>query len=142
MPLAGSWSASDFDKGAAYTALGGEQRLQRIRRLARIARLMDTAIGIPGTKLRLGADSVFGLVPVIGDGAGAMIGLYIVNEARRLGVPKEKLSRMLGNIALDVCVGRVPLLGDVFDLYFKSHRRNVQIILDHFGVMQEDIRRP
>lgn len=140
MSVAGSWSADDFGASTTQTAFSVEDRLNRLRRLARIARLMDTAIGIPGTRLRLGADSVLGLMPVIGDGAGALVGLYIVNEARRLGVPKEKLSKMVGNIAMDACVGSVPLLGDIFDLYFKSHRRNVHLILEHFGMKPEDLK--
>ena len=105
---------------------------RRLRRLKSLAILMDTAIRIPGTGIRLGADSVLGLIPLIGDAGGALVGLVIVNEARRLGVPKHKMAKMLVNIGVDAAVGSVPLLGDVFDIYFKSHQRNVQIILDHF----------
>ncbi len=117
------------------------ERLRRLRRLSGIARLMDTAIRIPGTGIRFGADSVFGLIPVVGDAGGALVGLYIVNEARRLGVPPAKLAQMLGNIAADSILGSVPLAGDIFDLFFKSHRRNVQMILDHFGVHPDELRR-
>jgi hypothetical protein len=78
---------------------------------------------------------------VLGDGAGALVGLYIVNEARRMGVPREKLARMIGNIGLDAVVGSVPLVGDLFDVYFKSHRRNVDMIVQHFGVRNDDLRR-
>lgn len=116
-------------------------RLRRLRRLSTIARLMDTAIGIPGTRLRFGADSVFGLVPVIGDAGGALVGLYMVNEARRMGVPSDKLARMIGNVAADAVVGAVPVAGDIFDVFFKSHRRNLEIVLDHFGLDHEDLRR-
>jgi hypothetical protein len=108
------------------------ERERRLRRLQTVAVLMDTAIGIPGTNIRLGADSILGLVPVVGDVGSALIGLAIVNEARRLGVPKAKLAKMLTNIGLDAAVGSVPLLGDVFDVFFKSHRKNVQLILEHF----------
>jgi hypothetical protein len=114
--------------------------LRRLRRLAGIARLMDTAIGIPGTSIRFGADSVFGLIPVIGDAGGALVGLYIVNEARKLGLPPAKLTRMLGNVAADSVLGSVPLAGDVFDLFFKSHRRNVKMILDHFDIHPDELR--
>jgi hypothetical protein len=117
------------------------EKLRRLRRLSGIARLMDTAIGIPGTRLRLGADSILGLVPVIGDASGALVGLYIVNEARRMGVPNDKLGRMLGNLAADAVVGSVPVAGDLFDLFFKSHRRNLDIILEHFDVKAEELRR-
>lgn len=116
-----------------FGALQGGERLRRLKRISRIARLMDTAVRIPGTGIRFGADSVLGLVPGIGDAAGGLVGLYIINEARRLGLPAHKLLKMAGNVGLDALVGSVPVLGDVFDVYFKSHRRNAQMILDHFG---------
>lgn len=115
------------------------ERLRRLRRITRIARMMDTAVAIPFTGMRFGMDSVIGLVPGIGDAAGGLVGLYMVNEARRLGVPKHKLMAMIGNIGLDTAVGSVPLLGDVFDLYFKSHRRNAKLILDHFQMSHDDL---
>jgi hypothetical protein len=113
--------------------------MRRIARLAKLARLMDTAIRIPGTGIRFGADSVLGLLPVVGDASGAVIGLVIVNEARRLGLPPEKLARMVANIATDAVVGSVPLVGDLFDVYFKSHRRNAQIIFEHFDVSADEV---
>ncbi len=127
-----TWNAGSF--AHERVSIDAEERLRRLRRLVRIARLMDTAVGIPGTRLRFGADSIMGIVPLVGDGAGALVGLYIINEARRLGIPPAKLKRMVGNVAIDSICGSVPLFGDLFDLYFKSHRRNVDIILDHFGV--------
>jgi hypothetical protein len=117
------------------------ERLRRIRRLHGIARLMDTAIRIPGTGVRFGADSVFGLIPVIGDVGGALVGLYIVNEARRMGVPPARLVQMIGNLAVDSVIGSVPVAGDLFDVFFKSHRRNLDIILDHFQLHRDDLRR-
>jgi hypothetical protein len=117
------------------------EKLRRLRRLNGIARMMDTAIRIPGTGIRFGADSVFGLIPVIGDAGGALVGLYILNEARRMGVPANKLVQMLGNIAADGVVGSIPVAGDLFDLFFKSHRRNLDIILDHFDVGPEELKR-
>ncbi|MFD1746708.1 DUF4112 domain-containing protein [Rhizobium helianthi] len=127
-----------------YAGAGGEaldaDRLRRIARLVRLARLMDTAIRFPFLGVRFGADSVLGLVPVIGDASGALIGAYIINEARRLGLPPQKLAQMAGNVGMDAVLGSVPLLGDVFDLYFKSHRRNVQMILDHFGLDGEELK--
>ncbi|MND66266.1 hypothetical protein D3C80_576550 [compost metagenome] len=116
------------------------EKLKRLRRLNGIARLMDTAIRIPGTGIRFGADSVFGLIPVIGDAGGALVGLYLINEARRMGVPSAKLVQMLGNLGVDAFVGSVPVAGDLFDLFFKSHRRNLDIILDHFDLRREDLR--
>ncbi len=138
-----SWNASGNAAGhnAGENFADSAERLRRLRRLSGIARLMDTAIRVPGTGIRFGADSVMGLVPVIGDAGGALIGLYIVNEARRMGVSTDKLAQMLGNIAVDSLVGSVPLFGDLFDVYFKSHRRNVDMIMQHFGVHPDELRR-
>lgn len=116
-----------------------EERNRRLRRITSIARVMDTAIAIPFTSMRFGLDSIVGLVPGIGDAAGGLVGLYMINEARRLGVPKHKLLAMIGNVGLDTAVGSVPLFGDIFDVYFKAHRRNAKMILDHFAVASEEL---
>ncbi|MDX0414087.1 DUF4112 domain-containing protein [Sinorhizobium medicae] len=108
------------------------EQLTRLRWIRGLARLMDTALGIPGTRMSLGADSVLGLIPGVGDFAAAAVSLIIVNEARRLGVPNDKLAKMLVNVGFDTLAGSVPVLGDVFDVYFKSNRRNLQLVLDHF----------
>ena len=113
---------------------------RRLARLNGLARLMDTAIQVPGTNIRFGADALIGLVPGIGDAGGALIGLYIVNEARRLGLPKRKLARMVANLGVDATLGAVPLAGDLFDVYFKAHKRNIQIILDHFEMERRDLK--
>jgi hypothetical protein len=118
-----------------------EDRIRRLRRMHGIARLMDTAIRIPGTGVRLGADSILGLLPGVGDAGGALVGLFLVNEARQLGVPPQTLLRMLGNLGVDTIGGSVPLLGDIFDVYFKSNRRNLNIVLDHFGISEEELLR-
>jgi hypothetical protein len=136
-----AWSASGVGHGSASDRIDGVERLRRLRRLSGIARLMDTAIGIPGTRFRFGADSVLGLLPLVGDGASALVGFYIVNEARRLGVPPHILARMVRNVGVDALVGSVPLFGDLFDVYFKSHRRNVDMIIEHFGVDTDELRR-
>lgn len=82
-----------------------------------------------------------GLIPGAGDFAGAAVSLYIVNEARRLGVPNDKLLKMLLNVGFDAVAGSVPLVGDLFDVYFKSNRRNLNLVLDHFGRDQSDLDR-
>lgn len=116
--------------------------LRRLRRLNNVARLLDTALRIPGTSIRLGADSLMGLLPVVGDVSGAIIGLAIINEGRKMGLPPNKLAKMLGNVGVDAAVGSVPVLGDAFDIYFKSHKRNVGIILDHFQVDPSELAEP
>ncbi|MGO4482842.1 DUF4112 domain-containing protein [Rhizobium pisi] len=126
---------------SAYTKHLTSIERERIRRVVRIARLMDTAVRLPVIGVRIGADSVLGLIPAVGDIAGSLIGIFIINEARRLGIPNHKLARMAVNLGIDAAGGTVPLIGDLFDVYFKSHRRNVGIILEHFGLSEGELDR-
>ena len=104
-----------------------------VARLDALATLLDSAFVIPGTRVRIGLDAVIGLVPGIGDAVSACLSGYIVWEARRLGLPRWKLARMIGNIALDTAIGAIPVAGDAFDALFKSNRRNMRILRDHLG---------
>ena len=101
---------------------------ETVRRLRRLARLMDSSFGIPGTRYRVGLDPLLGLIPGIGDAVGLGAALWIVTEARRLGVPGPIIARMLGNVALDAVIGTVPVLGDLFDAGYKANERNLDLI--------------
>ncbi len=103
----------------------------KIDRLDRIARMMDSAVGIPGTRLRVGLDSIVGLVPGVGDALAFMPAVYIIGSAWKMGVPRRVLARMATNTAIDTVVGSIPVLGDIFDVGFKSNRRNVRLLREH-----------
>lgn len=115
-------------KGAS--ALKAARHAKSLARLQKIARLMDTAWGIPFTRWRFGMDSVLGLVPGLGDAVTAGISLYAVYLARQLGAPPALQARMLGNVALDFGLGSIPVVGDVFDMFFKSNTRNLRLLTD------------
>ena len=93
-----------------------------------ITRLLDSAARVPGTSFRFGLDPVLGIIPGLGDVAGAALSGYVVLLASRMGAPTSLLVRMLGNVALDTAVGTVPLLGDLFDAGFKSNTRNLALL--------------
>lgn len=99
-----------------------------VKRLAALARWLDSSIRIPGTRVTLGFDAVIGLIPVLGDSAGLVLGLWIVSRAHRLGVSTPTLVRMLGNIGIDTVLGAVPLIGDVFDIFWKANQRNIALL--------------
>ena len=101
------------------------------KRVETLELLLERSFHIPGTKFPVGLDSIIGLVPVIGDFITAGLGAYIVWEARNLGLPKWKLWRMGGNIAFDTALGAVPLVGDAFDLVYRSNTKNLRIIKQH-----------
>jgi hypothetical protein len=101
---------------------------RRIERLRRAVWLLDRSIRVPGTRITLGLDPLVGLVPGVGDLLGGLFSLYIILEAARMGVPRPLLARMGWNVALDTVVGEVPILGDLFDLGFKSNVRNLALL--------------
>lgn len=105
-----------------------DPRLARVRVLARA---LDSAIGIPGTKARVGLDPLLGLIPGVGDLAGAALSGYIVLSGIHLGASRTTVLRMIGNVALETLVGTVPLLGDLFDAGWKANNRNVALIERH-----------
>ncbi|MEA3207988.1 MAG: hypothetical protein QOE70_1045 [Chthoniobacter sp.] len=101
--------------------------------LASIARLMDTVFTIPGTNIRFGLDPVLGLLPGFGDTAGALVSTFIILQSARHGVPKIVLARMALNVLLNTAIGTVPVLGDVFSVYFKSNAINYRLLQQHAG---------
>jgi len=111
------------------------------RRLTVLTRLMDGLFEVPGTKFRIGLDPLIGLVPVAGDIIPAVIGLYLVYEARQLGASRWLQAKMVGNLLLDMVGGAVPLVGDVFDLMFRAHHRNLKLLQKELGEPYIDARR-
>lgn len=101
---------------------------RRYLRLAKLVRWLDGIVGIPGTRFRIGLDPILGLVPGGGDVAAALLSLYVVREAKRMGVPAPLIRRMLRNIALDAALGIVPIVGDIGDVLFRANRRNLAIL--------------
>ena len=103
----------------------------RLARIRRIAWLVDAAFRLPGTRFRFGLNSLIGVAPGAGDAILGIVSLYIIQQAHALGVPRHRLMRMLGNVAIEVVGGSVPILGDVFDVVLKANIRNIRIIEDH-----------
>ena len=121
----------------------GERYVDTQASLARVdalARLMDSAVAIPGTSIRLGLDAIIGLVPVAGDVISSAVSTYIVWEARRLGVSRWTVARMLANTAVDTVIGAIPVFGDAFDVAFRGNMRNLALLRAH--IARNDPRGP
>jgi GNAT superfamily N-acetyltransferase len=108
-------------------------RAATLQRMRRLARLMDSAIALPGTRVRIGLDPLLGLIPGAGDVASALISVYMIHHARRLGVGKQVLGAMVANAAADALLGAVPVLGDLFDFAFKANTRNLMLLEKHLA---------
>lgn len=102
--------------------------LDTLARARALTRLLDTAARIPGTRIRFGLDPLLGLIPGLGDVAGAVLSGYMVVLAGRAGASRTTIVRMLANVAIDTIGGTVPVLGDAFDVAFKSNSRNLVLL--------------
>jgi Domain of unknown function (DUF4112) len=100
--------------------------------LERLAHWLDTVFEIPGIRLRFGIDAILGLLPGLGDTASALASIYILQSASRYGVPRVTLARMTLNIGIDLLFGAIPIVGDLFDVYWKANRKNVELLRRHF----------
>ena len=102
-----------------------------IEQLDSFATWLDSSIRIPGTPWRIGWDGIIGLIPGVGDLAAASLSGYLIYRAVRLGASGSVILRMLFNLFLELVIGAIPVLGDLFDFAFKANQRNMKILRTH-----------
>lgn len=105
-----------------------------------IAWLLDDFLRIPGTNFRIGFDPILGLVPGLGDSSTAVVSSVLLLHGLRAGVPRIVLVRMALNILVNSLGGAIPVAGDVFSAWFKSNRRNYDLLQRHSGARQASTR--
>jgi hypothetical protein len=110
------------------TDVAGDPALPALRKWAV---LLDSAFQVPGTNMRFGLDPIVGLFPGAGDLVTGFFSILILLHSVRLRIPKIVIARMLLNTGLDLLVGAVPLLGDLFDAGFKANLRNLSLLERH-----------
>ncbi|GGA27497.1 DUF4112 domain-containing protein [Neptunicoccus cionae] len=101
-------------------------RRARIERLDRLADKLDTRFRVFG--IPVGWDSILGLIPGVGDLITAGPGAVMFYEAHKMGARKRAKVKIAANTGVDMLIGGIPLVGDLFDVVFKSHRRNIEIL--------------
>lgn len=100
----------------------------------RLAVLLDSAITIPGTDLKIGLDPILGLLlPELGDALTGTLSVTLLIVALRERVPKIVIVRMLANIAIDAIFGAIPVLGDLFDFAYRANQKNLELLERHRG---------
>ena len=113
-----------------------------VRRMEVMAKLLDNSFTVPGTNQRFGIDAIIGLVPGLGDIATTLLSSYVIWEARNLGVSKFALGRMLANLGIHATVGAIPVVGDVFDAFFRVNLRNMRIVRSELDRMPNRTPQP
>ncbi|MGB7345277.1 MAG: DUF4112 domain-containing protein [Pirellulaceae bacterium] len=97
-----------------------------------VTRLLDTKFRIPGTQTRFGADFLLGLVPGLGDVISMGFSGMLLATMAKNGASGRVVARMLVNVALDTVIGSIPVLGNLFDLYFKANTRNLVLMREYY----------
>lgn len=101
---------------------------KQLLRAQKLANLSDKLFTLPFTRISFGWDSIIGLIPGVGDLVMLLVSVYIVVLARQLGLPRGLLVLMIRNCLIDFALGLLPLLGDIFDIFYKANSANVKIM--------------
>jgi hypothetical protein len=104
-----------------------------LRQLNHLADILDNKFKIPGTEYRFGLDSIIGVIPVVGDTAGFLVSGYLLKVMVQKGAGLGIVLQMIGNMLIDALVGAIPFFGDIFDIGFKSNRRNVDLLRAYYA---------
>ena len=93
-----------------------------------LSHLLDDFIRVPGTTIRFGLDGIIGLVPGVGDLLGGLASCILILAACARGVPRVTVARMMLNVGIETVVGSLPVVGDMFDIWFRANRRNYALM--------------
>ncbi|WP_154224484.1 DUF4112 domain-containing protein [Marinicella rhabdoformis] len=111
-------------KATATEALRGEALKKKLNRMAWVS---DSLFTLPGN-IKVGVDSLVGLIPVVGDALSALYSIYMIKIGFSAKVPKILMLYMFFNVVCDAVLGSIPVIGDVFDVFFKANERNAAIL--------------
>jgi len=100
--------------------------------ITKFSYLMDDQFRFPGTKFRFGLDPILNLVPFVGDMAGLLISGGLLLAMARKGASNKLVVLMSVNILLDATIGAIPLIGQIFDFFFKANSRNLKLLKEHY----------
>lgn len=100
--------------------------------IKRISKLLDSKFRIPSTSIRFGLDPIFSIIPGLGDLGTYVVSLMIIYTIRKNGASGELIVKMLINASIDALVGSIPLLGTIFDVWYKSNEKNLRLTKEYY----------
>ena len=110
---------------------------EKLIRLKLLSKRLDETFTIPGTKHKIGIESLIGAIPVIGDLIGGILSTYIMYSGIKMGASPRIIAQMAANIAVDFAIGSIPIVGDLFDFVWKANKKNVKLI-EEVSVLNEE----
>ncbi|HAZ44371.1 MAG TPA: DUF4112 domain-containing protein [Cyanobacteria bacterium UBA11369] len=115
------------------------ERIAKLNRIRNFSRWLDSAFRIPGTNFRFGWDPIIGLVPGAGDLVSTALSAYMIYLAARFQLPPKIFLKMLVNLGIEATVGTIPLIGDIFDAFFKANIRNFELLEKHIQAAEPEL---
>lgn len=103
-----------------------------LKYIENIARLLDSKYKIPGTNFRFGLDPIFGLIPGLGDAGTFVISTVLIFYMAKFGASGKLVILMMLNVLLDTVFGSIPIIGWIFDFYYKANDRNINMLKKHY----------
>lgn len=120
------------DVRVTYDPGRGSVQPPSLENFERMANLLDSKFEIPGTGIRFGLDPLFSLIPLIGDLATLVISTVMINTLYQHGASRKVVIRMMLNAGLDTLIGAIPLVGTVFDIFYRANTRNVKLMREYY----------
>lgn len=132
-------TASPIERGDHGSSLSAEEspggasakEQAALRRIRGLSTMLDDAIRVPGTNFKVGVDPIMGILPVGGDAVATVFALYPIAEAIRFGLPTATILKMILLVAVDSVVGSIPVVGTVFDAFWKANKWNAKTLERH-----------
>ena len=124
-------TTTDFDRMSESIPRMGRDAASVRRRVEIMEGMLERMFVVPGINKPVGLDVLLDLLPVVGPAVGAVLGSWLAWEARNLGMSKWQMTRMFGNVGLDLLLGAIPWIGAIPDFFFRSNSRNLKIIKRH-----------
>ncbi len=110
-----------------------------LNRIRRLSYLMDSSFRIPFVGWKVGLDPILGIIPGAGDLISTAVSIYIISLSVRFNLPISKVIQMILNVSIETLLGTVPILGDIFDAYYKSNIRNLEILEKHLSEISNNL---
>jgi hypothetical protein len=115
-----------------YDPKKGDSRPPELQSFERMANLLDSKFEIPGTGIRFGLDPLLSLMPVLGDLITLVISTMLIYTMHNHGASRKVVVKMMLNAGLDTIIGAIPLVGTVFDVFYRANERNVKLLREHY----------
>lgn len=115
-----------------YTNKNNRYPNTKLRWVEKLSYLLDEQFRLPGTNFRFGLDPILNLIPFAGDMSGLLISAALVLTMAKNGASSKIVTLMVINIVLDATIGGIPVIGQIFDFFFKANKRNIRLLHEHY----------